>query len=351
LRKDLDLEKSRVIALAGLCEPIDMLIALVDDMCNKEAVNLEAEMAKCDGDLPSYEYSRIYNTKVRDTIAKLWIQRQRRNNATGPEFDNQITGEADAIVRVILQWVNFISRECSTTLEPTTQKPLDDFLQKHEQVYDILQLRNGRTLARIVVSLVFNAAVPLHQGATLVRGAAALRTLTVDQLHEIKDLENDERGLVRLTLEHAAHFLGVPLFKVTDIINGSSETIHSLVGYLLLATAQQRSVKDAQENESLKSQCEAIKFAFHQVEDRVKLLQTIADVQDAWADIAAGGVPARRQAMAASKEEGDAASRRPSIIATSRRGSSNGNSADYLNQTKKVRSTHIYTNQPTDQPI
>jgi hypothetical protein len=313
------MERARVVALAALCEPIDMLITLVDEVCNKESVSLEVELEQARADLPSHEYSRFYNAKVREVVNKLWIQRQRRGNASSSAFETQLLSESDAIVRIIIQWVNHTSRECTNAIEPTSLKPLDDYLSPHEQVYDILQLRNGRTLSRVVVSLIFHAVERLGGGSVQQQqqtkntikaegkaGSGAVATvstvkggLTLEELRSYAAVENDEEGLVRLSLQHAALYLGVPLFRVEDVANGNRDVIHSLVGYLLLCTPQTKSLEDAKECESFQSQCEAIKFSFQQVEERIRGVKTVVDVQTAWKNVQTGGAFRRVSTLAA----------------------------------------------------
>jgi hypothetical protein len=192
--------------------------------------------------------------------------------------------ESEATVKMLIQWVNFISRECVNSIDEPTDDD-DNFetsLPRHEQIYDINQLCTGRTLSRVVFYLIFCGSHMARKGS-LPSGKADIvieskqeniksrkhtlentrkRSLTnsktskyeVHPLHivnhqkkntlkfyknhisSLKAVEDEPEKLLELALNYAGEFLALPLYNTQDILTGKKIEIISLLGHLMVYT-------------------------------------------------------------------------------------------------------------------
>ena len=71
-----------------------------------------------------------------------------------------------------------------------------------------------------------------------------LRPLTDKIIAEMKNLEDDAEPLIELSLNLAASYLGIPLFKFLDIHRGDPDSMLALIGSLMFATMPSKEESD-----------------------------------------------------------------------------------------------------------
>jgi truncated hemoglobin YjbI len=171
--------------------------------------------------------------------------------------------ETDVSNRMLIQWVNYVSRECVNALPrllPDTagEDNFFDFsLPKHEQVYEVAELRSGKTLSRVVFFLIYSMP-PFEKENTGNRFETSEESklslgektnfqcekkeeremlFTKDHLLALKDAENNPEVLLELTVKYASDFLYVPLYNFQDILEGTKKETFTFMGNLFLSSS------------------------------------------------------------------------------------------------------------------
>jgi hypothetical protein len=169
--------------------------------------------------------------------------------------------ETDASNRMLIQWVNYVSRECVNALPrllPDTagEDNFFDFsLPKHEQVYEVAELRSGKTLSRVVFFLIYSmpqfekdntgnrfetteeSKLSLETNFQFEKKEEKEMLFTRDHLLALKDAENNPEVLLELTMKYASDFLYVPLYNFQDILEGTKKETFTFLGNLFLSSS------------------------------------------------------------------------------------------------------------------
>jgi hypothetical protein len=165
--------------------------------------------------------------------------------------------ETEVSNRMLIQWVNYVSRECVNTLPrllPDTEG--DDYtfdfsLPKHEQVYQVAELRNGKTLSRVVFFLIYSIH-PFEKVVAYEEKKSSVTSekigfqydkkeekemlFTREHLSALKDAENYPEILLELTVKYASNFLYLQLYNFQDILGGTKKETFTFLGNLFLSS-------------------------------------------------------------------------------------------------------------------
>lgn len=175
--------------------------------------------------------------------------------------------ETDASNKMLIQWVNYVSRECVNSLPRILQDKtgdddsIDFSLPKHEQVYEVTELRNGKTLSRVVFFLIYSIS-PFGENTTCKLPAENSNIeeekevivgktdniefekknekellFTRGHLTALKEAENDPEILLELTVKYASDFLFLPLYNFQDIADGTKKETYTFLGNLFISSS------------------------------------------------------------------------------------------------------------------
>lgn len=157
LQKELHLEQQRVKALSTLAIP---LRALCDTLDRHIEHTLEEANVELHGRalIPiAYNLSDVLDRKTVQAVKGVFDDKSSASKPGGARKTvlKSIPNRAYlATNRVLVEWVNAVSRGAGSKVEPVSGKSLDMFLARHEDITDITDLRNGKILARVIFSLV-----------------------------------------------------------------------------------------------------------------------------------------------------------------------------------------------------
>ena len=183
--------------------------------------------------------------------------------------------ETDAANKMLIQWLNHVSRECVNSLPHPLldaaggESTIDFSLPAHEQVYEAAELRSGKALSRVVTFLIhsispFERVTAGDQSEALTNSegdkeskndllgscSSPSRTIdaqfekkkgeicfTMDHISALKDAENDPKVLLELTVKYASDFLHLPLYNFQDILDGLKKETFIFLGNLYLSNS------------------------------------------------------------------------------------------------------------------
>lgn len=164
--------------------------------------------------------------------------------------------ETDASNQMLLQWVNYVSLQGVNTLPRLLDTagddgPIDFSLPKHEEVYEVAELRNGKTLSRVVFFLIhsispFNSRSDFGaEGESNFDFPSEVKkdkdtTFNSDHFKALKKEENNPEILLKLTVKYASDFLHLPLYNFQDILDGTKKETFTFLGNLFLSSSPTR---------------------------------------------------------------------------------------------------------------
>lgn len=94
----------------------------------------------------TYDYGKMFSQASREIIQNLIHLRDERRVTPSIKTRFLFKLESDATIKFIIQWVNFISRDCVNGINEDIGEDDDRFetlLPRHEQIYDIEQFKTG----------------------------------------------------------------------------------------------------------------------------------------------------------------------------------------------------------------
>ena len=112
--------------------------------------------------MQTYDYGKAFNQATKNVILNLNSLREEKKNQDSTKTKYLFKSEFDATTRMLIQWVNFISRGCLNNLKVDSDEnsiennsSFNFLLPKHEQIFELMQLNNGKTISRLVFYLIY----------------------------------------------------------------------------------------------------------------------------------------------------------------------------------------------------
>ena len=257
--------------------------------------------------IPTYDYNRIYNNTSKDLIRSLCALREERKEKPSTKTRFLFKLESDATSKMLLQWANYISRDCICALSQSNSDgnkekeededdddSFDSNLPRHEQAYDIGQLSTGKILSRIIFYLIHagnpiskensaehskdnpkecstenvlsavSSPVSRRRGSMDINGIVAIHPLvlisqkkmnsagfTKEFILTLKEAENDPKLLLQLSVKYASEFLSLPLYNFQDIFDGMKAETLAFLGNLFLTCPPTRDERNIDITRSL----------------------------------------------------------------------------------------------------
>ena len=255
--------------------------------------------------IPTYDYNRIYNNTSKDLIRNLCALREERKEKPSTKTRFLFKLESDATSKMLLQWANYISRDCICALSQSDiegnkeneddedDDSFDSNLPRHEQAYDVGQLSTGKIISRIIFYLI-HAGNPISKGNSAehsrdnpkesssenvlpavsspsrrrgsmdAKGIIAIHPLTLisqkkmnsagftkEFILSLKEAENDPKLLLQLSVKYASEFLSLPLYNFQDILDGMKAETLAFLGNLFISCPPTRDERNLDVTRSL----------------------------------------------------------------------------------------------------
>lgn len=279
LHEEIVRERLRVIGLISLSEPLNSLVEAVDEASVSEANALQNMLQSLTNRSAVPDYSRLFDLGVKDTTRQLRKKALTKAYCTAHNINSETKEELKLSTKVMLDWINNKSRDIGMKNESESNKPLGKLLPSFERMSEFGQLKDGRQLCRVIVSLVYDSVEgnPVHEDFR--------QKFSLDQLNEIKRLEDNATSLVRLSLKHAYFHLQLPLFHAEDILSGDVAVIQTLIGSLMLVAPAQKHSEDARILGAQTEQLAALKSERDAVKESLESQATFRRLKAAWSQI------------------------------------------------------------------
>lgn len=273
----------------------------------------------------TYDYGTAFNQASRDVMLNLMTLREERkvNPSSKTRFIYKL--ESEATVKMLIQWVNFISRECVNSIDEPTDDD-DNFetsLPRHEQIYDINQLCTGRTLSRVIFYLIYcgshmakKSILPANKADIVIESKqeniktrkhslanSKTKRYDVHPLHivnhqkkntlkfyknhisSLKAAEDEPEQLLELALNYAGEFLAIPLYNTQDILGGKKPEMISLLGHLMVSSSPTKQEKDLETTRSLLLEYDDLNTTLTDLHSRlVYSTRTVKEIKEALAE-------------------------------------------------------------------
>jgi len=220
----------RVIGVCGLTEPIQVFSMLIEEAVNHQATSLNHGLGLLNSSKNCvHDYSRIYDLQVRE-IMKQHRKKIRSQSYSRSHSNHSETKEQKRIAnKVMLDWINVVSRDVSTRTVPLSGRTASKFLPPFDRTIDFPALHDGKQLCRVVVSLVIDACETASENEDDTRVPP-----NVELLEDIKAVSDRPELLIRQALSLATYYLHIPIYRVEDILRGNNDVIQNLVSNLIL---------------------------------------------------------------------------------------------------------------------
>lgn len=261
LRSVIVKERERVVGLAGMAKALETYVTLSNRIMQHSAAHVREYLQDASTNIASYNYNYIFDTNVLkdllDVYEKKVVVPDSEEPGSAPNTDEEAAQYAvrenqhrsmnrEMFVQLLLDWVTKTSRGADKHIEETTGRSLGSFLPKPDNLYMLEDLKSGRDIMRVVVCLIFDAvnarkeSLIVEQAEGLVKSpikAYSVIPLHLEELHLVKQTAKATTfDLISYALLIAHNYLGIPLFRTTEIFNGVSQAMESLVISLMVCS-------------------------------------------------------------------------------------------------------------------
>ena len=147
LEVELETERNRVLAISSLVTPIINLSEMIAKHNVAECAHYDPTLVNIGHNAPSQNWHKMYPESTRDVILRLLKKREDREKeraVTGIISSSDWVTEMTETLKIMVQWINYTSRMVMSIDLPTSDgDAFDSLLPRHEQIYDITQLKTG----------------------------------------------------------------------------------------------------------------------------------------------------------------------------------------------------------------
>ena len=260
LKSKIAADKLRILTLSSLCGPILEFTDLYHNHALKQCSSYDETLFHMGSSVSTNDYGRVFKVTAHQNI----LSSLKLRSMDTAYDEGQLSQDSVEAMRMICHWLNNLSRSLVTIYDPTPNgDPFETRLPNHEQVYDLQNLRSGRTLSRGIFALIYyGAEIPglcetgepidytlipkptTYSGISDRVRKSNKRILNSQEINELKFVEGNAAKLITLSLQYANKFLSIPLFKSSEIRSGNQTTILALVGCLMFSSQPLKNDED-----------------------------------------------------------------------------------------------------------
>eukprot|EP01041_Mallomonas_annulata_P008917 gene8917-18450_t len=271
-------ERSRLISVCALTEPIHSLTTIMEEAASNTAQSLNTaitDLAK----RPLHDYLKFFDNEARELI-KL----HRKKSVTQEYFlshnsHSETIDEIRLSERLMFDWINNTSRDAGLRTDPVTGRSLAKYLPTYERTTSFPQLKDGKQLSRVIMSLVHDVC-DFHE-----MQGHGINRLTTDQWDDIQSAHTRPIALIRLILKHALFYLHLPLYRFDDVLEGRSDTMQTLVSNLMILSYPTMHPESKKMLERERKECDAIHKALKQLQHVIGTQHQLQRVHSLWKSV------------------------------------------------------------------
>ena len=296
LQAALQAERGRVVGLASLTMPVLGFEKLADQLSENERKDIHRQLfSAAASQQPTFDYGKAFNAEDLQTVKEGEVKRRLK----GKKYKAEDLDEGVELVEMLLTWASTKARDAGANIDQATGKPLDTILPKYKKAGTFAEYKDGKTLLRLVVGLMWDTPQPGHTTLKLSvsdglappgqdgEEATAASPLFdhVQVLQAVKTAQKTPFEMISCAVEMAIKYLALPPFQVGDLIACRPEIYTALLGYLMLASAS-----PAQSTGSL-SKVSSLINTFEKASEnaayakRQITLKEIKSIQKCWAEL------------------------------------------------------------------
>lgn len=291
-------ERGRVVGLSSLTMPVLSYEEVTTKLSANEKEDIHRNLfIAAASQQPAYDYGKCFNAEDIATLNEAEAKRRNKGSKL-PKAEN--LDEDIELVEMLLNWASTKSRDAGSNMDPVTGKTLDTYLPKYKKAKTFDDFKNGTTMLRLVVGLLWDTPQPGHTTLKLaqpssVHVVAAATTDAEEEtemgfnhekvLEDIKSAQKTPFEMITCATDLARKYLALPSFQVGDLVACRPEIYTALLGYLMLASASPaQSANSLSKVSTLISSFEKAvsntEYAKHQI-----TLKEVKNIQRAWASV------------------------------------------------------------------
>ena len=291
-------DKRRIVGLAAISGPLLSLGEVVDLLVVDSREDLRSRLLRCaSSTTPAHDFSKCFD--VEDSARTLGKDSYRRSSKKKVvKLD-----ETSEIIELLLTWVSAKSREASN-VKAADGLALAQYLPKFRVVESVDDLPSGQALLRLVIAVIFDAAVDgkttlrlpttmlaaaeeHHREANEHGPAKAAVSLNDELAADVQAPAQSSKEMLAKAVSLAHKYLHLPKYNPKDFQDGRVEVILTFLGQLMLAASA-----PAQHPSNIQKVGDLIR-AYQGVEAQSQAAQadlaggvgaTMASLRDRWAE-------------------------------------------------------------------
>lgn len=296
LQAALKTERGRVVGLASLTMPVLGFDKVTERLSENERKDIHRQLfSAAASQQPTFDYGKTFNA---EDLAMVQASEAKRRSK-GKKYKAENLDEDVELVEMLLTWASTKSRDAGSNIDQTTGKPLDTVLPKYKKSNTFDEFKDGKTLLRLVVGLLWDTPQPGHTTLKLSmpedspppaqpadsEESTATAFDHVAVLEAITAAQKTPFEMITCAVELAIKYLALPPFQVGDLIACRPEIYTVLLGYLMLASAS-----PAQSTNSL-SKVSSLINTFERASGNAEYakrqiaLKEIKSIQRCWAEL------------------------------------------------------------------
>ena len=283
LENTISIERSRVLGLCSLARPVMILSKLVDDVREWNITDLHNDyISNRKNSVTGHDFNRIFldESYVISLIQKQFKQQSARSSSLNNKYSKEISGENMDVEFMLIKWANSIIEEAGLLIEVNSQKYLETYLPGSDVPRTFPDFSDGFQLARIIIALIVQS---YNYQSKSPRASFDNNYPTTEEFDMVKKAKNSTEKVMPIVLNLGIKYLGLPIFKAEDILDGKIDVIRALITYLFLIASPSRLNDDNDILLKEISDFNALLEDIDEVKEETKRKDALIEMQNVWA--------------------------------------------------------------------
>jgi len=241
-------DKRRIVGLASVSGPLLALGDVVDLLLVDSCEDLRSRLLRCaSSTTPAHDFGKCFD--VEDSVRTLGKDSQRRSSKKKVvKLD-----ETSEIIELLLTWASSKSREASN-VKAADGLTLEQYLPKFRVIESVDDLPSGQALLRLVIAVIFDAAVDgkttlrlptnmlaaaeaHHREANELGPTNAAVSLNDELVADVQAPAQSSKEMIAKAVSLAHKYLHLPKYNPKDLQEGRVEVILTFLAQLMLAAS------------------------------------------------------------------------------------------------------------------
>lgn len=193
----------------------------------------------------SYNYNHLFEESLFEQLYHKVNNEKKRKETYAPKLTNinLPSKQLQTGHQIALTWLNSISLQAGEYIESASGQSLNRYLPQHNPVETINDLRNGKLLCRVIVTLIFDRYQLRKQAENGIININSCyyqlwnkNIITLEDIEKIRSLQSHTLELLQFLISLTVIYLEMPAFKAMEIFSGKTDVIYSFVVCLMNAS-------------------------------------------------------------------------------------------------------------------